>query len=67
MAAAYKTVRDNVNFQKEIMKKLEEDENARRKAMDEAERRKILLALQDELDRLRRTRMAEEEQERLRL
>lgn len=45
MAAAYKTVRDNVNFQKEIMRKLEEDENARRKSMDEAERRKLLLAL----------------------
>jgi len=67
MAAAYKTVRDNVNFQKEIMKKLEDDENGKRKAMDDAERRKLLLALQDELDRLRRTRMAEEEQERLRL
>jgi protein-tyrosine phosphatase len=67
MAAAYKTVRDNVNFQKEIMKKLEDEEANRRKGMDDAERRKLLLALQDELDRLRRTRMAEEEQERLRL
>jgi len=61
MAAAYKTVRDNQAFQREQMKKLEDEEARKRKEMDDAERRKQLLALQEELDRLRRTRMAEEE------
>jgi len=54
MTACYKVIRDNQAFQKEQMKKLEEEEAARRKDMDDAERRKQLLALQEELDRLRR-------------